>query len=631
MEARTLVTDRISSQTDTAAAFAAPSLQCDVVMKGGITSGIVYPPLVLELARRYRFRAIGGTSAGAIAAAVTAAAEYGREADGFTKLKAVNEWLAGGTHLLDLFQPTRATRPLLQVMLALERGGRVLPPAAGLRGLAARLWNALPAWLRLWFFVIPAAFREAVPVPFWTATVLGTIIGGAIDVVLARGLVDASHPQLRTTVAILLPVMFIGSYLGSMGASVWRLWSILSKDVPAQDFGICTGLTAGSGRSTDALTDWLHARIQALAGLAPEAPPLTVGMLRAKRAADGSDIGITLNMVTTSLSLGRSIVLPIEHGAFLFREDDMRRIFPAPIVTHLVSAARASAAAGSAPAGYLPLPEPDAIPVLMLARMSLSFPVLLSAVALYAPGRAPGEAPQRVWFSDGGITSNFPIHFFDSWLPSRPTFGVNLTTPAAEGSSPRAGSVFLPAAAEPSEPPVTAIATLPQFLGAIWDTTQNFHDNTLAALPGYRERIVQIPLAGDEGGLNLAMGPDAIRRIIEKGDAAADLLLGFDLEHHQWVRFLSFMAQFEQRVTRMGDVIHSAHYEALIASGVDEHFPYYRDAAWRAEALERLALLRAYVAQVEAREHGQTGTASNAFFSLDAPQPEGVLRVTPRG
>jgi len=30
-------------------------------MKGGITSGIVYPPLVLELARRYRFRSIGGT------------------------------------------------------------------------------------------------------------------------------------------------------------------------------------------------------------------------------------------------------------------------------------------------------------------------------------------------------------------------------------------------------------------------------------------------------------------------------------------------------------------------------------------------------------------------------------------
>ncbi|EMS98269.1 patatin, partial [Agrobacterium tumefaciens str. Cherry 2E-2-2] len=44
--------------------FAAPEKECDVVMKGGITSGVVYPYAVLELARRYRFRSIGGTSAG---------------------------------------------------------------------------------------------------------------------------------------------------------------------------------------------------------------------------------------------------------------------------------------------------------------------------------------------------------------------------------------------------------------------------------------------------------------------------------------------------------------------------------------------------------------------------------------
>lgn len=48
--------------------------ECDLVMKGGITSGVVYPPAVLELATRYRFRSIGGSSAGAIAAALAAAA-----------------------------------------------------------------------------------------------------------------------------------------------------------------------------------------------------------------------------------------------------------------------------------------------------------------------------------------------------------------------------------------------------------------------------------------------------------------------------------------------------------------------------------------------------------------------------
>ena len=69
--------------------------------------------------------------------------------------------------------------------------------------------------------------------------------------------------------------------------------------------------------------------------------------------------------------------------------------------------------------------------------MSLSFPVLLGAVPLYAvdftleenvESRKAGKPvrAERCWFSDGGICSNFPIHFFDQPIPRRPTFGVNL-------------------------------------------------------------------------------------------------------------------------------------------------------------------------------------------------------------
>ncbi len=43
-------------------------LECDLVMKGGITSGVIYPRLVAKLSKTYNFRSIGGTSAGAIAA-----------------------------------------------------------------------------------------------------------------------------------------------------------------------------------------------------------------------------------------------------------------------------------------------------------------------------------------------------------------------------------------------------------------------------------------------------------------------------------------------------------------------------------------------------------------------------------
>ncbi|MDQ3526165.1 MAG: patatin-like phospholipase family protein, partial [Chloroflexota bacterium] len=48
-------------------------------MKGGITSGLVYPKAVVRFARDYQVRNVGGTSIGAIAAALTAGAEYQRQ------------------------------------------------------------------------------------------------------------------------------------------------------------------------------------------------------------------------------------------------------------------------------------------------------------------------------------------------------------------------------------------------------------------------------------------------------------------------------------------------------------------------------------------------------------------------
>ena len=52
-----------------AADYGSPTRTCDIVMKGGITSGVVYPHAICELAKTYRFVQVGGTSAGAIAAA----------------------------------------------------------------------------------------------------------------------------------------------------------------------------------------------------------------------------------------------------------------------------------------------------------------------------------------------------------------------------------------------------------------------------------------------------------------------------------------------------------------------------------------------------------------------------------
>ena len=93
---------------------------CDLVMKGGITSGVIYPSAVVKLASQYRFKNIGGTSAGAIAAAVAAAAELGRRHNvngAFDTLAALPGDLGTNGHLLKLFSPDPETRKVFHIAL----------------------------------------------------------------------------------------------------------------------------------------------------------------------------------------------------------------------------------------------------------------------------------------------------------------------------------------------------------------------------------------------------------------------------------------------------------------------------------------------------------------------------------
>ena len=112
-------------------AKAQPPQYCDIVMKGGITSGVVYPLAAVELAekRGYRFRNVGGTSAGAIAAAAVAAAEHGRRSqppqdDPYRRIRELPDEL--GKRLTSLFQPSPRMRPLFDALLAcIGKGGLV--------------------------------------------------------------------------------------------------------------------------------------------------------------------------------------------------------------------------------------------------------------------------------------------------------------------------------------------------------------------------------------------------------------------------------------------------------------------------------------------------------------------------
>ena len=121
-----------------------PENRCDLVMKGGVTSGVVYPLVVTRLAEDYRFENIGGTSAGAISAVITAAAEYGRQTGGFEKIAQLPEELSTG--LISKFQPLPKFEPLFNVALELiKRSG----PAKIIRTICANFLSSLllATWL----------------------------------------------------------------------------------------------------------------------------------------------------------------------------------------------------------------------------------------------------------------------------------------------------------------------------------------------------------------------------------------------------------------------------------------------------------------------------------------------------
>jgi predicted acylesterase/phospholipase RssA len=674
--------------------FVHPARECDLVMKGGITSGIIYPPAVLELAREYRFRSIGGTSAGAIAAAVTAAAEYGRESGGFETLRTINEELSKGTFLRDLFQPAPATRPMFDTAFALS--DELRPEARGPANEPRRKPRGIPRLVLLFDRTLrrtyPGAYLDGAPLGLLAGLATALLLTLLPLLVFSLGEV----PVRSWTVVVLflllaVPLGTLGWYLGGLARATLGLGRILAREVPRNMLGLCTGRTEESAPGAG-LTDWLCSRIDEASGTESQQRPLTFGALKAKQ--------ITLRMVTTNLSQRQPYELPFTGRRFIFSRAEFSKLFPEYVVEHLVKHAYASGRV-QLPDGFHFLPDEDDLPVAVAMRMSLSFPVLISAVPVYTIAvasfaRRRGRetlrlaAPdlQRQWLSDGGISSNFPIHFFDAWLPSRPTFGIKLTsfpqeafgtqatdarlepefiniTPsqqlmdpdasavaAAEGEDPGAaappeasdpvfGAVYLPRANDVLAPEWHPLApdrdaqgrsgdpSLLKFLWAIFATAQDYRDNTQSVLPSYRERIVQVRLGSEEGGLNLTMDPRTIERVVAKGRLAGTTLRDdFNFDHHRWVRLRVLMGRLEEELREMRWVMEEGHFDfaALIAeqlasgqAGGSVRFPYPRGQAWVDSALGRLEALTTLLAAWE-----------SPVFAPDSPQPEPVLRVTPR-
>jgi predicted acylesterase/phospholipase RssA len=521
--------------------------KCDIIMKGGITSGIVYPGLICKLAERYQFQSIGGTSAGAIAAGLTAAAEYGRRKglDSFTAVKEVPEWLGNpsenkdGSNLFSLFQPQRPMKVLFRLATAFLVQGWTKRTALIVKAL----------WIEVLVGIIPmvASLWLASPVSGW---------------------------RMLLTIAACLVTLFGGLAISFLVGMLVRL-----RRIPVHFYGLCTGWTAKRRGQPLSLIEWLNEKINSVAGIT-DGHPLTFGDLKAS--------GITLKVISTCLTFGRPYTLPFDSPEFFYSSAEMRRFFPESVVRwmeqHPAVWHRNEESINAD--GLQLLPDHDNLPVIVATRLSLSFPFLFCAVPLYAVDwsrrrkkpdepaserRVPGDAlehgemrrPEIVWFSDGGVCSNFPLHLFDSALPKWPTFGINLRDLRAD----REGRVWTPETTGAGVahlwsrlPNAMSIGATGAFFSLLFDSARNWMDSLQSFVPGYRDRIVHVYLDKREGGLNLNMPDDVVKNLSGYGEVAANRLIGHFLEgvgpegkptmmtwdHHKWTRCRSTIALLEE-------------------------------------------------------------------------------------
>ncbi|MET9269232.1 hypothetical protein [Kribbella sp. NPDC003557] len=542
----------------------APQRSCDVLMKGGITSGVIYPSAVCELARQYKLASVGGSSAGAIAAAAAAAAELGRAADGFEKLERLPADLMargrGGTSLLfRLFQPQAGTAALYKVFTA---GLGTSGP-----GRVARIAVAALSAFAVW------ALAGAVP---------GLVL-------LVLGLLGQGVASWAAVIAGALVLV-----VGAVTAVVIGVLRSLAKDVPDNNFGLCNGM-AGRNPDADPLTRWLYAKLQDFAGRPKNAAPITFGQLTAG--------GVELRMMTTNLTRHQPMRMPWPEHEYFFDPGEFKKLFPAEVVDWMcehpppLSSQPARRWAGQLrrlqAGAKRPFPLAADLPVIVATRMSLSFPLLISAVPLYAidfthpkyrkvsaavsewrdahPEAGPEQALHAVpapdfevnWFSDGGIASNLPVHFFDSPLPARPTFAVDLA-PFPPGvpkdTKDEAENTRLPVVNQGglnrrwTRWNGQGLGLVAMFGRSILDTARGWVDEAQLVMPGYRDRIVTIYHDHDEGGLNLTMKDKVVTDLVERGQAGAQKLvtrfvLGNGWDNHRWIRFRTATAGLDTWLT----------------------------------------------------------------------------------
>jgi predicted acylesterase/phospholipase RssA len=625
---------------------------CDLVLTGGVTDGVIYPWAILELARAYRFKNIGGTSVGAMAAAITAAAEYARRQgflSGFndvvlTMPRKLGEDVKekGRTRIFTLFQPSSANQRLFKLFLAIFTPGGLKSttkssatcPCVTTTSSAVDDASAIDKFVNL--------VRPVLQI-YWRPALWGLVWGLSPAIVGAGSLLFALSESTLTlsvlgdiavpTIAIVFLLLTLAGILILVLAFIlFEFYRDLKNGLVPNGFGLCTGgHAAGVPNDEPSLVEWLHEGIQAAARKTLD-QPLTFrdlweapgGPIQARTPAatrTQKTRSIDLRMVTTNLTLGRPFGLPLDDGTsrLFFKVKDLKPFFPETVLNHLVRHSKRYSPAGpqDPPPSrrtrqILELPVAD-LPIVIAARLSLSFPVLFSAVPLWTIDYEPKRKARKVRrcrFSDGGICSNFPIHLFDAAIPKWPTFGISITARSiyrqepfvwlprlhnqgrgdcwnrfddqvaltAHKEVPPTTRKEVPPTTRKKVPPTTRkkvppLSRLSQFLQSIVFSGKDWDDDTAMRMPGTRDRIVRIYRKEEEGGLNLKITGDQImdfasrygqpagRALVDKFSDRSDInrpSAGWN--EHRWVRFNTFLVGMRERIGSLKAAAETAAY-----------------------------------------------------------------------
>jgi predicted acylesterase/phospholipase RssA len=627
---------------------------CDVVLDGGVINGVVYPGFLIEIARKFRFRSLGGTSVGAIAAALAAACEYNRRFgsdngfnEGLAKMPGeLADWIDESkqiTRIRSLFQPHKDVKPLFDYLVDVLGMQQKLKNDAFADEQKAQTGNTK---------YVPS------PAPRLTLGLLRDIWIKAVqhlgpnlfDVFwwgwLAIFLTWVVYPQAQWMRVLFAESLFLTGILLAHPLGKFCCQFIKLMRLPGS--GACTGMRV-EGSAAEGLSEWLHEGLQKSANLELH-QPLT---FRNLWDAPGSPMGwngrkeprsIDLRMVTTCLSHGRIYELPLgqDDPVLMFKLSELEPYFPKAVITHLRRVSKPvrvstcallqrkfnersiSYTAGSpqqlqalldacklsldkafqkAENPEKGLNDPDIrelptadLPIVVAARLSMSCPVLFQNIPMIGfnlDKNAEDIDLVRLWFSDGGIGSNFPIHLFDKPIPRWPTFGLKiLDDPPRKTSSGYPLKSYLPyghmdgaddnllfprdIGAFTSLFPNQTVSSFIKFLFSIYTSAKDGHDQSFLRMPEVRNRVVRIYMNNRAGNmLNLKIEPEQIVALALEvgapgGRNAAQAYLAQvanskytdwvnTWQDHRWVRFnmlthglRSYLKGFSQAVNASG-------------------------------------------------------------------------------